>query len=66
MIFFVGKDIHLLTKKRTKYTPKTASFLKRDLDARQKTEEFRLKFQIPNDERLDGQVTKSIRIHLPG
>lgn len=52
----LGQDLHLLTKKKTKYTPKTASFLKRDLNARQKTEEFRLKFQVPNDEILDGQV----------
>ena len=43
-------------KKKTKYTPKTASFLRRDLNARQKTKEFLLKFQVPNSEVLDGQV----------
>ena len=52
----LGVDVHLLTKKKTKYTPKTASFLRRDLNARQKTKEFHLKFQVPNSEVLDGQV----------
>ena len=54
----LGKDVHLLNKKKTKYTPKTASFLRRDLNARQKTKEFHLKFQVPNSEVLDGQVLK--------
>ena len=52
----LGIDVHLLTKKKTKYTPNTASFLRRDLNARQKTKEFHLKFQVPNSEVLDGQV----------
>ena len=34
--FALGQDSYLLNKKKTKYTPKTASFLKRDLNARQK------------------------------
>ena len=54
----LGNDLHLLTKKKTKYTPKTASFLRRDLDARQKTKVFHLKFQVPSTEVLDGQVIK--------
>ena len=51
----IGNDIDLL-KKSCKNVPKKASFLKRDLDARQKSEEFRLRFQMPNTEKLDGQV----------
>ena len=52
----LGNDLHLLTKKKSKYTPKTASFLRRDLNARQKTKEFHLRFQVPSSEVLDGQV----------
>ena len=51
----LGQDLSLLTKS-SKNHPKTASFLKRDLAARQKTEEFCLKFQVPKNEKLDGQV----------
>ena len=51
-------------KKKTKYTPKTASFLRRDLNARQKTKEFLLKFQVPNSEVLDGQVIIDLSSHL--
>ena len=51
----LGQDLSLLTKS-SKNHPKTASFLKRDLAARQKTEEFCLKFQVPKHEKLDGQV----------
>ena len=50
-------------KKKTKYTPKTASFLRRDLNARQKTKEFLLKFQVPNSEVLDGQVIIYLSSH---
>ncbi len=52
----LGFDLDLL-KKRCKNVPKKASFLKRDLDARKKSEEFRLQFQMPNSEKLDGQVS---------
>ena len=52
----LGNDLHSLTKKKSKYTPKTASFLRRDLNARQKTKEFHLRFQVPSSEVLDGQV----------
>ena len=60
----LGNDLHLLNKKKTKYTPKTASFLRRDLNARQKTKEFLLKFQVPNSEVLDGQVIIYLSSHL--
>ena len=53
--FKLGQDLSLLTKS-SKNHPKKASFLKRDLAARQKTEEFCLKFQVPKQEKLDGQV----------
>lgn len=51
----LGQDLGLLTKS-SKNAPKTSSFLKRDLNARQLSEEFRLKFQVPSNEKLDGQV----------
>ena len=60
----LGNDLHLLTKKKSKYTPKTASFLRRDLNARQKTKLFHLKFQVPSSEVLDGQVHIKKRIFL--
>ncbi len=31
-------------------------------DARQKSEEFRLMFQVPNTEKLDGQVSRILYI----
>jgi hypothetical protein len=51
----LGRDINLLTKS-SKNAPKKSSFLKRDLDAREMSKEFRSKFQVPNTEMLDGQV----------
>lgn len=48
-------DLELLLK-RSKNVPKKASFLKRDLDARKMSEKFRMLFQVPNTEKLDGQV----------
>lgn len=51
----LGTDVDLLMKS-SRNVPKNPSFLKRDLDARQKSEEFRLMFQVPNSEKLDGQV----------
>ena len=49
------QDLELLMK-RSKNVPKKASFLKRDLDARKMSETFRMLFQVPNSEKLDGQV----------
>ena len=48
-------DLDLLLR-RTRKAPKKASFLKRDLDARKITEEYRTLFQVPNTEKLDGKV----------
>ncbi len=49
------EDLDLLLK-RSRNLPKKASFLKRDLDAKKMSEQFRLIFQVPNQEKLDGQV----------
>ncbi len=49
------QDLDLLIK-RSRNVPKKASFLKRDLDAKKASEEFRIVFQVPNTEKLDGQV----------
>ncbi len=49
------QDLDLLIK-RSRNVPKKASFLKRDLDAKKASEEFRIIFQVPNVEKLDGQV----------
>ena len=50
------QDLDLLLK-RSKNVPKKASFLKRDLDAKKRSEQFRISFQLPNTEKLDGQVS---------
>ena len=49
------QDLDLLLKK-SKNVPKKPSFLKRDLDAKKRSEQFRTAFQVPNNEKLDGQV----------
>ena len=51
-------DLDLLLR-RTRSVPKKASFLKRDLDARKISEEYRTLFQVPNTEKLDGKVRKN-------
>ncbi len=55
---FVGyqQDLDALIRK-SRGAPKKASFLKRDLDAKKASEEFRTAFQLPNTERLDGKVS---------
>ena len=60
----LGKDLELLNKPRRKPNAKS-NFLQRELYARQKTEEFRLKFQLPNNEKLDGLVWISSRMLIP-
>lgn len=47
------EDRELLTKLSINI-PKKSSFLKRDLDARQHSESYRLLFRLPLDEKLDG------------
>ncbi|XP_049823440.1 TBC1 domain family member 9 [Aethina tumida] len=50
-----SEDKELLNK-LSKNVPKKPSFLKRDLDARAKSEAYRLMFRLPNTEKLDGLI----------
>ena len=51
-----SEDRDLLVKV-SKKVPKKASFLKRDLDARASSDQFRNKFRLPLTEKLDGTTT---------
>ena len=53
-IFQVDLD---LMSKTSKNVPRKASFLKRDLDARQMSEAYRSTFRLPSNEKLDGTVS---------
>ena len=52
------QDLELLLKS-SKKVPKKASVIKRDLDAKKETEKFRAMFQMPSNEKLDGQVSRN-------
>ncbi|CAH0555588.1 unnamed protein product [Brassicogethes aeneus] len=50
-----SEDKELLNK-LSKNVPKKPSFLKRDLDARSRSEAYRLMFRLPASEKLDGSI----------
>ena len=47
----------LIIKPSRKTAPKAISQLKRDLDAKLRSETYRYRFRLPLNERLDGEVT---------
>lgn len=49
-------DLDLMSK-TSKNVPRKASFLKRDLDARQMSEAYRTTFRLPSNEKLDGTLS---------
>ncbi len=48
-------DVELMLK-TSRNVPRKASFLKRDLDARQQSELYRANFRLPSNEKLDGKL----------
>lgn len=49
-----------LLHKLAKNAPRKGSVVKRDLDARAQSEQYRLRFRLPADERLDGTIECSL------